>query len=162
MKLKMTSQTNQQIGQTQYIIKEGAVTKLLLFLAGVGIGSWLLVFHFILGETWVYGISKTEIPSVLILALSVVLIGFGLYSLISVRQKSELQIGEYGILLNQQTLLYSEIQSVETKHGFFVKVIVYTTKGVFIYKASKFSHKDEQALDQVHHFIQSNESLGAE
>lgn len=153
MNLKLINKPNEDLGSREYLIKEEIFLKTLLFISSVFVGIWLSFSYFYLNINWVYGLFQTEIPSIVILALSTIIILFGVYSLLSIKNKSEIEICEYGLRLNDKKIFYNEISSISIKRGFVVKVIVETSKDSYIYRASKFTYKDVQAVNQVTNLI---------
>ncbi|MFZ4870776.1 hypothetical protein ACOYX3_17620 [Enterococcus entomosocium] len=100
--LELINESSKDLGPREYLIKEGIFLKILLFISSMFVGIWLSFSYFFLNINWVYGLFRTEIPPVIIVALSIIVILFGLYSLLSIKNKSEIEICKYGLRLNDE------------------------------------------------------------
>lgn len=155
MNFELSIESDKQLGQHEYSIKESKGMKFFFFIGGLAMGIGLPYSYFILGINWVSGIFQKELSFASILTLSASALFLSIYSLFSIRKKSKVEICKYGLSLNDQQILYKDINSIKIKRGFFISIIIQTAGNQFVYKASKFSHKDQEALDQVIQFIRS-------
>lgn len=149
MKIGISRYEDSELGESIYVIKEGKLAKCLIFIGGILMGVWLPYSYFFLDSIWVYGIFFAKLPSIVIIILSGILLIVGLSSLWSIRKRNEIQIYQKGILINGEKVIYEDVISVEFKQRLFVSIIVQTLEKKLTYTASIFSHKDQNAINQV-------------
>ncbi|MGL9746435.1 hypothetical protein [Enterococcus sp. DIV0170] len=149
MKIGKSKNEDSELGECIHVINESKLVKFFIFIGGILMGTWVSYSYFFLGHVWVYGIFFAELPDIVILILSGVLLLVGISSLWSMRKRNDIQIYQNGLLINGEKVTYANVISMELKRRMFVSIIVRTLENEFIYTASIFTHKDQEAINQV-------------